>query len=192
MIDDIEKTATDMMVEAGIDREAIARLAGIGYFMAPASANHHLAFSGGLLNHSLNVTKALLKLTCTFGVEWERQDGPIYVGMLHDLVKCKCYRESPTVVKDGVNVSHGGYVHVDPGYPGHGQASVIIARELGIELKKDEAAAIRWHMGLFDVPGVADRRDFSLAIEEFGPQVLATHFADWYSAAVDEKTISVG
>lgn len=181
---DIEQNAIDIMRAAGIGDGVIEKLAGIGYFMAPASAKHHLAYRGGLLDHSMNVTKLLLKVTGTFGVSWERADGPIYVGMLHDLVKCKCYRER-AYSGGAIPVGRGGYEYVDPGYPGHGQASVIIARELGVELKRDEIAAIRWHMGLFDMSGPADRRDFEVALAEHGPQVLATHFADWFAAVTE-------
>lgn len=63
----------------------------LGFFDAPASKGHHLAERGGLAKHSVNVTKWLLKLTDVMGVKWPREESPYIVGMLHDIVKCRCY-----------------------------------------------------------------------------------------------------
>lgn len=187
-INDIEKAACEIMTAAGIG-EFIDGLKGIGFFTAPASKGHHLAFPGGLLTHSMNVTSTLLKLTGALNIEWSRPDSPIIVGMLHDLVKCKCYRLKIIRIENGIPIAPVEYEYVDPGFPGHGRASVMIADKLGIKLNPDESAAIRWHMGLFDMKDPVDRRDFECAVSDFGPQVLNTHFADWYAAAVMEKGV---
>lgn len=188
---DIEEIACGIMKAAGME-PYISRLREIGYFVAPASKSHHLSYPGGLVDHSLNVTRMLIVLTGAMNIEWSRPDSPIIVGMLHDLVKSRCYREAPIRIENGIPVSRPEYVYVDPGYPGHGSASLKIARDLGFELKPDEVAAIRWHMGLFDMTMPVDRRNFEVTVSEFGPQVLATHFADWYSAAVVEKGVRNG
>jgi 23S rRNA maturation-related 3'-5' exoribonuclease YhaM len=60
-----------------------------GFFRTPASVNHHGNYEGGLFDHSLAVTEALLCLTENLGLKWQRPESPIIVGMFHDL--CKCY-----------------------------------------------------------------------------------------------------
>lgn len=58
---------------AGLDELAFENLKDIGYFDAPASNGHHLAEKGGLVTHSVNVTRELLKLTETMGESALRQ-----------------------------------------------------------------------------------------------------------------------
>lgn len=150
----------------------------MGYFHAPASKGHHLAVKGGLVRHSLNVTKRLVRLSDAIGVKWSRDESPYLVGMLHDLVKCQCYRLNP----DGKT-----YSYVQPKWPGHGVASVMIATvELGIQLNPDEAAAITYHMGAFGLTGRA-MDEFDAALDAFPGPIIATHTADWSAARLDES-----
>ena len=92
---DVEVRARMYLDLASIGDVAIKRLADIGYFDAPASRYHHLAEPGGLLRHSVNVTDWLLQLTDAGVVSWDRAYSPYRIGMLHDLVKCKCYAVDP-------------------------------------------------------------------------------------------------
>lgn len=163
---------------AGLDELVVANLKDIGYFDAPASKGHHLAEKGGLVTHSVNVTRELLKLTETMGVEWPREKSPYLVGMLHDLVKCRCYR--PTMSQIGALA----WEYVQPEYPGHGIASVMIAAELGIELRPAEIAAITYHMGMFGVGKGYTDEEFNAALAKFPQQIIATHCADWWAARV--------
>ena len=103
-------------------------LAAIGYFDAPASSGRHLAVRGGLVRHSLNVTRRLVALTGAWGVCWPRPESPYLVGMLHDLVKCRCYKP----VTGPAQIGPQKYEYTQPEYPGHGTCSVAIAAELGI------------------------------------------------------------
>lgn len=173
---EVEDFATDLLMKAGLSEGQIVTLRDMGYFHAPASKGHHLAVPGGLMRHSLNVTYNIEKLTLTFGYEWKRPESPYVVGMLHDLVKCKCYKECPL----------GGYEWVNPGWPGHGEASVMIAsHELKIGLTTEEIRAIRHHMGLWDVEGLA-RKDFEHAVDRDAQAIIITHTADWWASKVDE------
>lgn len=165
---------------AGLDELAFENLKDIGYFDAPASKGHHLAEKGGLVTHSVNVTRELLKLTETMGVEWPREESPYLVGMLHDLVKCRCY--GPTVSQIGALA----WEYVLPEYPGHGIASVMIAAELGIELRPAEILAITYHMGMFGVGREYSDKEFNAALEFYPQQIIATHCADWWAARVTE------
>ena len=63
-----------------------------GFFTAPASTKYHGAYAGGLFDHSLNVTKALLVLTESNGLKWLRPESPYIVGMFHDICKQDQYR----------------------------------------------------------------------------------------------------
>lgn len=155
----------------------------IGYFTAPGSKGHHLARPRGLYDHSRNVTENLVRMTESMNVDWPRKESPYLVGLLHDLVKCKCYRavETDPIVK---------YEYVQPEYPGHGIASVMIAQELGIELLPEEMVAITYHMGMFGVGKEYTDKEFNAALAKFPQQIIATHCADWYAARVNEEFVN--
>ena len=179
MSDTARDEAEDFLARAGLDRGAMDKLRQEGFWAQPASKGHHLNGFGGLREHSLNVTKRLLQLTETLGVRWPRPESPYLVGMLHDLVKCRCYK---LISPDPVT-----WQFVQPEYPGHGWCSAAIAAELGIELLPEEIAAITYHMGMFGVGKEYVRAEFESALaSEAAPCILATIFADWWAARVDE------
>ncbi len=154
------------------------KLRAIGYYDAPASKDHHLAVRGGLAKHSINVTHRLLDISDALKITWSRDESPYIVGMLHDLVKCQCYR---------LNDDGKTYSYVQPKWPGHGTASVMIATvELGVQLNPDEAAAITHHMGAFGLTGRA-LDEFDAALDAFPGPIIATHTADWSAARLDES-----
>ena len=138
---------------AGLNTGVERWLERIGYFDAPASKGHHLATKGGLVRHSVTVTRRLVALTDALGVYWPRKESPYLVGMRHDLVKCKCYRAINGEMRRRGEASEGSrerseapegpargraqdaepkWEYVQPEYPGHGACSVAIAAELGI------------------------------------------------------------
>lgn len=175
--------AETYLKHAGLNTDVEWRLERIGYFDAPASKGHHLAKSGGLVKHSINVTRRLLGQMCSLDVKWSRQESPFLVGMLHDLVKCRCYRAINGAAQD----AEPKWEYVQPLYPGHGACSVMIATELGISLYPDEIAAITYHMGMYGVGREYTDKEFDNALRLYGPQVLTTIYADWWAARVDEK-----
>ena len=162
--------AVDYLLSAGLSGKAIEKLRGIGYFDAPASKGHHLACEGGLCEHSINVVKMMRELDV-----FDDDISNCRVGMLHDLIKSKCYRK-----KDD-----GTYEYVQPPYPGHGVASVMIAHELLISLTPEEMAAITWHMGAF---GLNERElnEYHAAIRRFPRAIILTHAADHLASALEE------
>ena len=100
---DYERLAGSFLESAfpgGCDMMFGRALREIGYFDAPASKGHHLAERGGLLQHSVNVTRRLVDLAAAWHVDWPRVESPYIVGMLHDLVKCRCYRPVPKKEKE--------------------------------------------------------------------------------------------
>ena len=187
----MEKTVEDIAREyidkfsrfgSGGRDEFVETLERLGYFDAPASGHHHLAERGGLVEHSCNVTKWLLRLTESLGVAWPRSESPYIVGMLHDLVKCRCYQFEVAGAEERI-------VRCPHPYSGHGSASAIIASsELGIQLYPAEASAIVHHMGAFHLEG-NELKDYDNAVQLYPKEIIAAHTADMLAARWDEEYI---
>ena len=64
------------------------------FFLAPASTRFHLACRGGLLEHSLNVGRLMLRYSD------EAPESLAICGLLHDLCKTNYYKESTRNVKN--------------------------------------------------------------------------------------------
>ena len=169
----------------GDDSIVSKMLRDIGYYHAPASKGHHLAEPGGLLVHSVNVTQRLVDLSVAWRVPWPRVESPYIVGMLHDLVKCRCYRPVPKKEPGEVQT----FEFVQPEFHGHGACSMAIAAELGIHLMREEIAAIMFHMGPWGVGKEYTEAEFRAAMDVFPSFIVATHTADWYAASVDEREV---
>lgn len=127
------------------------------FFVAPASTQYHGNYTGGLLEHSLNVYNALVfelenLKDSDFNLSEISEDSVILVSLLHDICKVNCYVESTRNVK---NEQTGKWEQVpyykrDPLFPmGHGGKSIFIAQQF-IQLSPEEAQAIYWHMSAFD------------------------------------------
>ena len=145
----------------------------LGFFTAPASTKYHGAYEGGLFDHSLETTKALVELTEKLGLKWERPVSPYIVGMYHDLCKCDNYV---------VDVETGKYIY-NPEIiiPGHGDKSLIMLQRY-IELTDEEIACIRWHMGAYETDTKLWNY-YGRAIENY-PNVLYTHTADMIASKI--------
>ena len=158
--------------------DLIEALEEMGFFTAPASANHHLNVEGGLLEHSLNVyeclTQIVPRLHEKYGFTFPDESLAI-AALLHDLCKVNCYRESQRNVKgpDGKWTAVPYYEFDDQLPYGHGEKSVYIATGF-MRLERHEAFAIRYHMG-FSVEG--DARNVGAAFEKF-PLAMALFIAD--------------
>ena len=177
---EIDELAESFIERIGIGICLRSELQRIGYFEAPASAHHHLSERGGLLKHSVNVTRWLEKLTESIGVTWPREESVYIVGMLHDVVKAMCYKFQPAGAEEHI-------VRVPHPYSGHGSASVaIISAELGLTLYPAEASAIMHHMGAFNLQGL-DLKDYDQALRIYTKEIIATHTADMLAARYDEE-----
>ena len=124
------------------------------FFTAPASARYHGAYEGGLCEHSLNVYHCLVdylqreRVQELYGLEYGEESVAI-VALLHDLCKVGCYKKGFRNVKNdatGQWEKVPSYTFDDPLPYGHGEKSVYIANGY-IRLTREEAMAIRWHMG---------------------------------------------
>lgn len=139
----------------------IEELENLGFFTAPASTKFHLNVEGGLLEHSLNVchTAQAIRESMVGMDDSLREvlpnDSIIIASLLHDVCKADIYKP---VTKKQKN-SYGMWVEV-PGYDvdyssfplGHGEKSVIVLLQCGLDMSDDEIMAIRWHMNAWDLP----------------------------------------
>lgn len=174
----LNKKATEYLIKAGLTDDQIKLLEDFGYFRAPASKGHHLAVPCGLIEHSINVTDWLLKLTESGFVSWSEERSPYLIGMLHDLVKCRCYIETDL-----------GYEYCQTGYVGHGAASALMAMsELGVRLNDMECKCIVHHMGAFGLDA-KQLKEYDAALNMCPAEIIATHTADMMAARVSESGI---
>ena len=151
------------------------------FFTAPASARFHGAYAGGLCEHSVNVYHCLAEYLARervqelYGLEYGEESVAI-VALLHDLCKVGCYKKGFRNVKNdatGQWEKVPSYTFDDPLPYGHGEKSVYIANGY-IRLTREEAMAIRWHMGF---SGPEDNRTVGQALQKY-PLAFALAVAD--------------
>ena len=149
------------------------------FFRAPASTRYHGSYEGGLVEHSLNVYDCLCdylarnRVKDVYGLEYSAESIAI-VALLHDLCKTNFYVESTRNVKENGVWKSVPYYTIDDRLPyGHGEKSVYIASGY-MRLTRDEAFAIRYHMGF---SGPEDVNSVSSAFEMF-PLAFALNVAD--------------
>lgn len=156
--------------------DIIRDLEELDYFDAPASLNHHGRYSGGLYDHSYEVTMQLLDLTKKLDLKWDRPESPYIIGMFHDICKCQTYKRVP---KDS---EHDEWIYDKFNLlPGHGDTSVILTQQILGSLTDEEIMCIRWHMGAFD--DKENWKCYSGAIKLY-PNVLYTHTADMIASQI--------
>ncbi len=154
------------------------------FFTAPASTRYHNSFEGGLLAHSLNVYDCLKGYLDRDRVRDVYKLAPsdetvAVVSLLHDICKVNLYKIS---YRNAKNDQTGQWEKVpfystDDTLPyGHGEKSVYMISGF-MRLSREEAMAIRWHMGFSDT----DQKNLvSNAFQRF-PLALALSTADMES-----------
>lgn len=172
----------------------------IGFFIAPASSRHHLAEPGGLLRHSLNVyhqAKAIWNAQITLNGEIKDIlpfDSLIIASLLHDVCKADVYKQVEKFRKDaqGKWEKYLAYEYDASRCPlGHGEKSVIRLMRMGLELKTEEIAAIRWHMAGWDLSDSREARDnFSAACDKY-PLLSVLIAADELATRITERKVVV-
>ena len=178
--------------------DLIEALEEMGFFTAPASANHHLNVEGGLLEHSLNTCKAALAIyeglkPLDPSMEKEgRRDSIILSSLLHDVCKSDIYKRSVKKRKNNVGQWEDveGYSVSYKNFPmGHGEKSVILLLCNGLSLYDDEMLAIRWHMGAWGINmnSFEDQRCYDTSRKLY-PLVSIIQAADGLAASILERT----
>ncbi len=169
----IHREGSDKMLEYLLSKSS-------DFFTAPASTRFHGAYEGGLVEHSLNVYECLRdylareRVRSIYRLEYDEESIAI-VALLHDLCKINCYKAGTRNVKDenGIWKSVPTYEYDDRLPYGHGEKSVYIITGF-MKLTREEAFAIRYHMGF---SGVEEKRNVGDAFEQF-PLAFALNTAD--------------
>ena len=159
------------------------------FFTAPASTKFHCSYEGGLCEHSLNVYDCLKSYLETdrakekFGLEFSDETIAI-VSLLHDVCKTNVYKVSTRNKKDenGAGIQVPYYEYDDTLPYGHGEKSVYIISGF-MRLTRDEAMAIRWHMGF---SGEEDKKLIGNALRAY-PLALALNIADCEASSFVEE-----
>lgn len=153
------------------------------FYYSPASSRYHENFAGGLLYHTLLVIRCMEDLL----------DSPIFDSVdavsaglcccLHDWCKIGLYESYERNVKDpntGKWYSTPAYRHKDHRFInlGHGVSSLFLAQRF-FKLSMEEAATIRWHMGVWNT--CESEYDELQACNEKFPMVHLIQFADQLS-----------
>ncbi len=168
-----------------------------GFFIAPASAGHHLNVPGGLAKHSLNTCKAALAVwegMKTLNADLENEvdrNNVIIASLLHDVCKSDIYKPTMKKHKNAMGVWEDvpGYNVTYRNFPmGHGEKSVIQLLCSGLAMTDDEMLAIRWHMGPWGLNfnSYEDQRCYDTA-QEMYPLVTIIHAADSLAAGIMER-----
>lgn len=154
------------------------------FFTAPASTRFHSSFEGGLALHSLNVYKCLKtylerdRVKELYKLSYPEESIAI-VALLHDLCKIDTYKVDTRNVKNEQGKwEQVPYYRFEDSLPyGHGEKSVYMISGF-MRLSRDEAMAIRWHMGF---SGIEDKNMVGGALEKY-PLAFALCTADMESS----------
>ena len=165
-----------------------------GFFTAPCSGSFHLAYEGGLAEHSLNVMEQALKLAETLDRERKmiNRDSVIIASLLHDLGKTGQFGKAnyvPNMLKGRATKANPDPVpkqsekkpyitNPDLLYVDHEIRSIQIASQF-IELTEDESYAILNHNGMYS------NLRYAYSGKET-PLNLVIHWADMWAARVIE------
>ena len=197
------------ITRAGAD-ELLAWLEKSTFFSDPASTKHHLSEPGGLCQHSLNVyyrLKQFIEAEAEHDIKYASiSDETIAIcGLLHDLCKVGCYQKEPKNQKtyDPAQVGQAqryqikhddlgdfvwetvmAYKFDDPMPYGHGEKSVYIISSF-MKLTREEAMAVRWHMGFSDDSFRAGSQGVGNAFGMY-PLAVMCHIADLQATYFDE------
>ena len=178
--------------------DLISGLEDMGFFEAPASANHHLNTEGGLVQHSVNTCKAALAVwegmkSLEPGLKNEvERDSVIIASLLHDVCKSDIYVRSVRKRKNALGMweDNEGYKVTYRNFPmGHGEKSVILLLCNGLEMTDAEMLAIRWHMGAWGINmnSLEDQRSYD-ASRMLYPLVAIVQAADSLAASIMERS----
>lgn len=184
------KAYTENITRPGVDK-LLAWIESTDFFAAPASTKFHLSRPGGLLEHSLHVFERM-KAICaaeaatTPGFNLPSMETIAICGLLHDICKANFYAVEMRNRKNeqGRWEQYPFYV-VDDKLPyGHGEKSVYIISGF-MRLTREEAVAIRFHMGFSDNDFKGGGYSVGNAFEMF-PLAVLLHIADLQATYLDE------
>ena len=149
------------------------------FYTAPASSRYHDSMPGGLLIHSLRVYNKLMSLLELPEFKSIDKAQATIVALTHDWCKIGYYEPYQKNVKNKITgqwEKETAYKINQKGFPfGHGASSLYVAMRL-LKLTEEQALAIRWHQGEYNVC-TAEMNELQLANQKY-PLVYALQFAD--------------
>lgn len=162
------------------------------FFTCPASTRFHSNYVGGLCDHSVNVYHRYLSLIKNeYGDNYNdniSDESIALIALLHDVCKVGTYKtEMRNVKRDGVWVQEPYFVTDEELPYGHGEKSVYIISGF-MKLTREEAMAINWHMGGFDLRVKGGSYSIADAYYKF-PTAFLIHCADMQATYLDEHVI---
>lgn len=167
-----------------------------GFFEAPASSAFHLNEPGGLVQHSINVYQMALKVRDIIVAQKpeladQLTDESIAIAaLLHDVCKSDIYQLKDKFRKDanGRWETYQGYEVNYARFPmGHGEKSVIMLLQMGLDMTDEEMMAIRWHMSAWDLAFQSAEEKSSLnAARERCPLLTVLQAADGLASGIVE------
>lgn len=189
-MENIKNRTEELLLSTG--RQGIAGLLvemdEMGFYTAPCSTQYHLAYSGGLAEHSLNVYELMEKLSSILHPEVDKSS-VIICALLHDLGKAGQFGKPNYII----NMLKGRGKNAEPYqsptkpyignpellYIDHEVRSIQIAGR-HINLTEDENWAILMHNGMYG--------NFKYQIQgKETPLYLLLHMADMWASRVTEK-----
>ncbi len=190
MKDKFIKAYTENITRPGADK-LLAWIESSDFFAAPASTRFHLSSPGGLLEHSLHVFERMKAIcaneaTITPGFNEPSMETIAVCGLLHDICKANFYAvEMRNRKNDQGRWEQYPFYVVDDKLPyGHGEKGVYIISGF-MRLSREEAMAIRWHMGFADNDFQGGGYSVGNAFEKF-PLAVLLHIADLQATYLDE------
>lgn len=190
MKDKFIKAYTENITRPGADK-LLAWIESSDFFTAPASTRFHLSSPGGLLEHSLHVFERMKAIsaneaTITPGFNEPSMETIAVCGLLHDICKANFYAvEMRNRKNDQGRWEQYPFYVVDDKLPyGHGEKSVYIISGF-MRLSREEAMAIRWHMGFSDNDFQGGGYSVGNAFDKF-PLAVLLHIADLQATYLDE------
>ena len=170
------------------------------FYTAPSSAKYHSNYDGGLLDHSLIVYTAMTHFKDAINlIQANRQNvilddnSVILTSLLHDVCKTGFYKKVLKYRKDSMGnwESYYGY-EIDDTFPiGHGEKSVIMLQNFGLELTAEEMIAIRYHMGSWDGGLMTNdiKASYQNALNKY-PLMILLQMADNAASLLFETTVT--
>ncbi|MBR1747887.1 MAG: hydrolase [Clostridia bacterium] len=159
------------------------------FFYAPASTRFHSAHIGGLCEHSVKTYYRFLQnLEMEYAEDLDEkisQESIAVIALLHDLCKVNTYKVEYRNVKVDGNWEQKPYYSTEDNLPyGHGEKSVYIISGF-MKLTREEAMAINWHMGGFDLRVLGGSYALSTVFNQY-PSALLFHVSDVQATYLDE------
>lgn len=177
----------NILRESRVSEELIEYLKSTSFADDPASIKYHSNYPGGLVAHSIGVLKYLKALNSLLPKEARY---PVEViaraALLHDLCKANSYvyKEAWRKNDKGKWESYPSWAYRESDFAyGHGELSVELIRKYKTKITDDEAMAIRFHMGAYQLQGM-ELMAYQNAVAAC-PLVLMLHTADMMEASFD-------